>query len=190
VGRRQRQCRPESFDKVLALESAFHFDTRKISPRAYRVVRPGGSRSADIAPSPALKLSSELARRRLAFDVPWRLHPAGQCIRARSVGTEARVGRLPRHPRRVDLGRRLPVVSPLRRNPRVPGKGAPANASPVRRPWPRRPGHPIRPFRLPYRLGRPAGIAHVMEALIVKQVQSPITNPDLLRRRRTATNRS
>ncbi|WP_437612225.1 class I SAM-dependent methyltransferase [Sorangium sp. So ce834] len=45
---------PETFDKVLAVESAFHFDTRdKFFGEAFRVLRPGGRiTTADIIPLP------------------------------------------------------------------------------------------------------------------------------------------
>lgn len=60
------------YDKVLCLESAFHFDTReKFLEEAYRVLRPGGTLAlTDMLPSPGSKtdgLFRHLGRRQMHF---------------------------------------------------------------------------------------------------------------------------
>jgi len=62
----QMPLEADSVDKVVALESAFHFDTReRFFEEAYRVLRPGGRLvAADIIPMPrAQSLGERLAQR-------------------------------------------------------------------------------------------------------------------------------
>lgn len=63
------QLAPNSVDKVVALECAFHFHTREQFFReAWRVLRPGGRLvTADIIPMPAVSIGRERIKQRLSW---------------------------------------------------------------------------------------------------------------------------
>lgn len=127
----------ESFDKVLALESAFHFDTRaRFFEEAYRVLRPGGRLVlADIIQTPR----ETRPARRFVQDFNWRMLKSKWDVpEANAVDQAGYVGKLEATGfRDVDLRSiRSDVFTPLFRhlaaNPRVLERFNPVARLPLR----------------------------------------------------------